>query len=956
MVGSAAGLVLVGRHRHSAAILAAYERARSRRPVTVLVCGEAGIGKSRLVAAVTWDLPGEPLVLAGGCLELGAEGAPYVPFVAIVRELVRRLGRERVRALLPQAGSVLGDWLPDLGPAPRQYARIRLLEEMLALISRVSEILPVVVVIEDLHWADASSRELFAYLARNLAGSAVLLIGTVRTGELAAGHPNRRLLAELSRGGDVVRLVLDPLEHEHVAELLALLDGRPPERSRSVRIHRRSGGNPLFVEALRSADEAAADDLRTLLLDRITSLPDPAREVMAMLAVAGADVTDEILYEIATMPEELLVSALTDLAGRELVTAGEEGYAVRHDLIREAVYASLLPAKRRRMHARYAGALDCRAAGSAALAEHWTAAGEFARALPAAWRAAERAGRQNAYDEQLHLLEMVLTQWTRVADPPQLIGADRTAVLEQAASAAFAAGKSAVGIAHCTAALDMLDPAMDAHRVAGLLGLRGRMQNRTDGTGAHDLERAVTLLPPGRSDASDALRSRLLSALGFIGVVAHHPDRVRHHAAEALRIAERLDDDRLRAPALLIAAQLDGTAGELESARRTFGEARRIAEAAGDEHTFLTTFQWEADAIEACGQYAQAADMAHAGQQAAQRLGQARSRGSMLAAARAFPLTFLGRWDEALAVVQDALAEGPPPLYAAFLRLAAADIARCRGEIGRFETLLRQLTEFARHTLAATEVKAGLALQRIAWALDQGDPDLADRILGEHLAPPPAWPPHYLLRLAVLGARVQRIRRSSAPRNRQVAHHSADRLADLDRMIATVRPAAPTLTAYGLTFHATATSDNLPAWDQAAAAWRDLGNRYETAAVLTDAASTALATNNRPGARSRLREAHAIATDLGAEPLLARINDLTDRGRLGDAATAPARRVFDLTRRELDVLRLLAHGRSNPQIAGELFITTNTVATHVARILTKLGVSTRTEAATRAHQAGIFDT
>jgi DNA-binding CsgD family transcriptional regulator/tetratricopeptide (TPR) repeat protein len=945
-----AGPVLVGRETQLAAISAAYERARSRRPVTVLISGEAGIGKSRLVSAGTRDLPGEPLVLAGGCLELGAEGAPYVPFVAVVRRLVRRLGLEQVKALLPPAGSALGDWLPELGPVPRRYGRARLLEEMLALIGRVSEVLPVVLVIEDLHWADASSRELFAYLVRNLADSAVLLIGTVRTGELTADHPNRRLLAELGRGGDVVRLALDPLGHEHVAELLATLDGRPADRSRSLRIHRRSGGNPLFVEALHDAGEAAAD-LRTLLLDRLTGLPGPAREVLAILAVGGAALTGEILDEIAAEPEE----SLTDLVGRDLVVAGEQGYAIRHDLIREAVYESLLPAKRRRMHARYAGVLASRAPDSAALAEHWTAAGEFARALPVAWRAAERAGRQHAYDEQLHLLDLVLTRWTQVADPSHLIGADRTAVLEHAAAAAFEAGKSAVGIAHCTAALDMLDPVVDPHRAAGLLGLRGRMQNRTDGGGVRDLQRAVALLPPGRSDSSDALRSRLLSALGFVGVVAHHPDQVRRHAAEALRLAERLDDDRLRAPALLVLAQLDGAAGELESAGRTYGEARRIAEAAGDEHTFLTTFQWEADVIEASGRYAQAADLAHAGQLAAERLGRARSRGSILAEARAVSLTFLGRWDEALAVVQDALADGPPPLYTAYLRLVAADIARCRGETGRFETLLRQLTEFARHTLGATEAQAGLVLQRIAWAVDQGDPESADRILGEHLAPPPAWPPRYLLRLAVVGARVQRARRTSARRNRQVAQQTAGRLADLERMVATVQPASPAFTAHRLTFHATVTG-GLPAWDRAAAAWRELGNRHETAVVLTDAASTALAANNRPGARSRLREARAIATELGAEPLLARIGDLVDRGRLGDLAAAPARNAFDLTRRELDVLRLLARGRSNPQIAEELFITANTVATHVTRILTKLSVATRTEAASQAHQAGLFDT
>jgi DNA-binding CsgD family transcriptional regulator len=948
MVGSVVSPVLVGRVAETTAVRAAYEQARARMPVTVLISGEAGIGKSRLVAAVVRSLSGDPLVLSGGCLELGAEGAPYVPFVAIVRELVRRLGRDRVAAFLPSGGSALGDWLPDLGPAPARYGRIRLLEETLTLIGRVAEPRPVVLVVEDLHWADASSRELFAYLARNLSGSAVLLIGTIRTGELAAGHPNRRLLAELGRSGDVVRLNLGPLEHRHVAELLTATDGRAPDRSRSERIHRRSGGNPLFVEALSNAGEAPADDLQTLLLDRITDLPDSARDVLSIMAVAGADLTEETLGDVGALPEDRLRSALTELIGRDLVVAGENTYAIRHDLIREAVYTSLLPAQRRRLHARYAGTL---AADSTALAEHWLAADQPERALPAAWRAADRAGRQNAYDEQLHLLELVLSRWTQVTS--RLIGADRTTVLERAAAAALAAGKSAAGVAHSTTALDELDPTVEPHRTARLLGLRGRSQNRIDGTGQQDLERAVTLTPPG---SSDALRSHLLSALAFIGLVQFRDDEVPRHAAEALRIAERLDDDSLRAPALLVLAAFDGMTGRIEPARRMFAEARHTAEAVGDEHTFLTTFQWEADLIEATGQYQQAAELANAGQRAAERLGQARSRGSMLAEARASMLRFLGRWDEALQIVQDALADGPPPLYGAFLRLVAADIARCRGEADRFETLLRQLTEFAQHTRGATEAKAEIAVQRIAWALDQDEPEPADRILGEHLVP---MPPPETMRLTVLGARVQRARRAAAPRNRRIAAETAARLTELTRTLDAVRADTPAFTAYRLTFRAEAAADKLPAWDGAAAAWRDLGNRYETAIALTGGASAALASNNRPGARARLREARTIAAELAATPLLARIDDLTARGRLSDDPHTPMRgstaNDFGLTRRELDVLRVLARGRSNPQIATELFITTNTVATHVARILNKLGVATRTEAAARAHESGVLD-
>ncbi|MDL4820080.1 ATP-binding protein [Actinomadura opuntiae] len=957
MTGSVVSPVLVGRDDEIAALREAYERARAGRPGTVLVSGEAGIGKSRLVAGALRELPGDPLVLSGGCLELGSEGAPYVPFVAVLRDLVRRFGRERVAALLPPGGAALGDWLPDLGPAPARYGPTRLLEEMLTLLGRVAEARPAVVVIEDLHWADASSRELFAYLARNLARAAVMMVGTVRTGEPAAGHPNRRVLAELGRSGAVERIALGPLKHRHVAALLAAVDGRPPDPARSVRVHRRSGGNPLFVEALSSASEAPPGDLRTLLLTRITDLPDPAREALEVMAVAGTELPDDLVREVAGGSGRRLQAALDELTGRELAVAWENGYAIRHDLIRETVYDALPPTRRRSMHARYAAVLAERTGGGTeggmALADHWTAAGEFERALPAAWHAADRAARQNAYDEQLHLLELVVEQWAKVPAPFELIGADRAAVLERAATAAFAAGKSAAGVAYGTAALEELGPAARPERVARLLGLRGRLQSRLDGGGLDDLQRAVALVPPG---SADPLRSRLLSALAFAEFMANRSDGARRHATEALDIAGRLGDDALRAPALLVLASLHGASGDLEEAGRAFAEARRTAEAAEDWHTFLTTYQWEATALAAAGRYEEAAGLARTGQRAAERLGQGRSRGSMLASARAFPLCSLGRWDEALEIVRDALAMAPPPLYAAYLRFTAAEIAQRRGETDRVETLLRQLTEFAWHTRGAIEAKSWIALLRIAHALGRDDPETADRIVGEHLvAARDAWPEHERAWLAVLGARTQRARRAAAPRNRRVACETADRLAELSRLLGSLRAVTPAADAQRRTFHAETAPGDLPAWDGAAAAWRDLGNRYETAVLLVEGAAAALASNNRPGARSRLREARAIADELGAAPLRSRIDDLAARGRLTDTAGGASGNDFGLTRRELDVLRLLARGRSNQDIATELFISVNTVATHVTRILTKLGAASRTQAAAKARETGLLD-
>jgi predicted ATPase len=318
------------------------------------------------------------------------------------------------------------------------------LEELLNLVAEVARERPVVLVVEDLQWADASSRELFAYLARNLAG-AVLLIGTVRT-DLARTHPNRQVLTELGRRIEVTRIDLGPLAREEVAQLLIALDGRPPEPGRDDRVHRvhrRSGGNPLFVEALGNGDEEPAGDLRALLLDRVADLSAPARQGLTALAVAGATVPDELLGELTAVPGTDWHPVITELVERELVIADVTGYRIRHDLIREAVYDAALPSVRRHVHAQYAAALGREhtdMTASVASAQHWAAAGQWAKALPAAWHAAALAGRQKAYDEQLYLLELVLAHWSEVDDATAVLDVAHADVLAAAAGVAVAAG------------------------------------------------------------------------------------------------------------------------------------------------------------------------------------------------------------------------------------------------------------------------------------------------------------------------------------------------------------------------------------------------------------------------------------------------------------------------------------------------------------------------------------
>jgi len=200
--------VLVGRSEELAVLDAALDRARAGGPSTVLIGGEAGIGKTRLVTEFAAGAAASGArVLAGGCLDLGAEGLPFAPFTAMLRELVRDLGADGVAALLPaHATHEFARLLPEFGEAGVEadpaFARARLFEQMLTLLERLAEPGPVVLIIEDAHWADRSTRDLMAFLIGSqqiLDG--VLIVVSYRSDELHRTHPLRPLLAELARLG-----------------------------------------------------------------------------------------------------------------------------------------------------------------------------------------------------------------------------------------------------------------------------------------------------------------------------------------------------------------------------------------------------------------------------------------------------------------------------------------------------------------------------------------------------------------------------------------------------------------------------------------------------------------------------------------------------------------------------------------------------------------------------------
>src|SRR5580700_10227954 len=480
MSGRAAGPVLVGRDEQMAALDAAFGSVRRGGPTAVLLGGEAGVGKSRLVSEFGQAATGAGArVLTGGCLELGTDGLPFAPFTAVLRDLVRELGTDAVAAMLPgRTTRGLARLLPELGEpdiSPNIFgdpgeARARLFEEVLSALDHLTQHSPVVLVIEDAHWADRSSRDLLTFVIGNQrAISGLLIIVTFRSDELHRTHPLRPMLAALDRIAWVERVELRRLTSHDTAELAAGILGRQLAADLADALYRRSEGNPLFVETLLGGDGELncelPESLRDLLLGAVRRLPEDTQEVLRVASAGGETTGHGLLAAVTGLDDAALTRAVRPAVIANVLHARGDGYGFRHELIREAVHEDLLPGEHGRLHSRFAQAIDADPTlvppGRAAIemAHHWHSAHDSAWALIAAWQAAAQAGRAVAAAERLSLLARVLELWDQVPGAAERSGADHARVREEAVCATHDGGDCERGSALATAALKELDPA-----------------------------------------------------------------------------------------------------------------------------------------------------------------------------------------------------------------------------------------------------------------------------------------------------------------------------------------------------------------------------------------------------------------------------------------------------------------------------------------------------------------
>ncbi|MGZ4504827.1 MAG: helix-turn-helix transcriptional regulator [Nocardioidaceae bacterium] len=954
---------------------------------SVLLAGDAGVGKTRFLTELTDRfLLGGWRTMVGHCLDFADSALPYLPF----SELFGRLG-----SLEPALAAEIAESHPALthlqpgrrllsggapGGAPlrsEHLERAELFDAVHAALDRLGEASPLLVVIEDAHWADQSTRDLISFLFARPFSSSVSVVVSYRSDDLHRRHPLRAAVAEWVRVPGVHRVQLPPLEDDDVRRLVRAMDTHAiPERD-VAKIVARAEGNAFFAEELVSASEMAGrglpEDLADLLLVRLERLDDVAKSVVRAASCAGRRVSHVLLSVVLDLSDDDLERSLrAAVESNVLVRVGDDSYAFRHALLAEAVYDDLLPGERVRIHAAYTQALRTQQVeGTAAeLAVHARAAHDLETAVRAGIEAGDDAMSVGGPDEAAMHYEAALAV---LSDPRRVLAGevDLVRLVAKTAEAVTAAGHPSRAVKIVEDQLRALpDDAPLQDRVV-LLMAKATAELVTDATtGALEATtEALNLL----DDEPTVLRARLLSVHALANADRGRDEEATRHATEALGLAQKLDLPRVAAEATTTLAGVDERAGDPEAARAALEEIVRQACASRDTASEIRS------PFLLGHLHLEHADLAAARRSWREAWTTARDAGRPWAPygfdarlMEAIAAYYAGDWDDALALA-DFSGLTPPLVPEALLDAVAMLIGAGRGDEAALAVFERTRPLWEREGL--------LGILGSAAAIDlYGDRGDLDAMLAAHddlvAIASRIWQEFFTARVRlaalVLGQLAGAAGTASAEERSALMTRVPDLLAAVEgvrlRIEERPRPLGPEGLAWFARVHAEhlrlrwlvgadapGEDDLVAAWQEAVRSFEVMGNAFEVARSQARLAAVLRATGHVEEARTLVAAARATAERLAAEPLLAELRRTWGaERRRDDGRRDERRRDTELTARETEILGLVAQGRSNGEIARQLFISAKTVSVHVSNILAKLGASGRTEAAAIARRDGLL--
>ena len=929
-------------------------------PAIIVVTGHPGVGKTRLVQELIATCE-DGHVLTGDCLPMLDGTVPYAPLIDALAPLQDHSAAdgEDLRQLLLRGAA----------------SQAELFSAVRAALSRATAERPVLLVLEDMHWADRSTLQVITYLDRVLRRAAAdggnrLMIVMTRRSDLADALPGVvDFFAEILRSPLIEEFRLDGLDPSELTSLLRNVAGAEADARRLATIAGRADGNPfLALELLAGGDADLPSGTREMLAHRLLTLSQEGLHVANAASVLGLRCEHDVLASVASLHHDDLFAGTRAAVSTGVLVADDDSYRFRHALLQEVTYQQLLPGERSLLHKRAAAALVSAGDSPGPIAQHFRRAHDPASALHWYVRAARENEGRGAPDEAATAYLEAVHIWDKVIDAIDQTGLTHRELLERAGSACDLAGRfdASADLYDEAASLDtetssVISARLHVKRAFSLLNV-GETRRATAA-----YEQAVGLVSDARPSAEVADILRLYAA-GLIRLGRSF--EALEVSQQSLTIARGCEADREIAGALgMLACATDVLQGA-EASTPLYREALERWQALDDPDELLATYGNFQEALGCAGALADSVDLARrAAETVRGTFYEFSPRIMVLYAGAAYDAFKLGTWAECDELAALAVPIGELTNLLPFAMHARIPLLLARGRLEDAERALTECsvmtgygTEFHRQyqewftELRLRQGRTADAISAVLVGFDFLDGTSEESRVGRLL----------LLGLRACTEAAEQARATGRPSLVASAVDEGRGLLDRARALPTspLGTATPkhVVTTAAVRAQATAEEhrlageDDASAWLMASNEWTQLGRPHPAASCLLRSAYAA-AGIRMPKAviADRLRQAYVRAKELGAEPLVQEANDLAERARISlePAATrpnvpqqpAPPPALAALTARERDVLFLLAEGLTNGQIARRLVISTHTVNVHVSRILMKLGVASRVQAA-----------